>query len=128
MTYRFTTVFVLFLYWFEFNSSAQDLPKESITNQGSWTASWITCPGAPQRDYGVYHFRKSINLATRPSKFIVHVSGDNRYRLFVNGVAVSSGPARGDLYNWYYETVDIGPQLVDGNNTVAALVWNMGVH
>jgi alpha-L-rhamnosidase len=107
---------------------AQELSKESITNKGNWNASWITCPGAPQRDYGVYHFRKTVNLPTAPSKFIIHVTADNRYRLFVNGHAVSSGPARGDLYNWYYETIDIGPQLVNGNNIIAAVVWNMGVH
>ena len=90
-------------------------------------------PGSParmlhHRDYGVYHFRKTINLSTDPSKFIVHVTADNRYRLFVNGTPVSSGPARGDLYNWYYESIDIGPQLVNGNNIIAAVVWNMGVH
>ena len=81
-----------------------------------------------QRDYGVYHFRKTFSLGAVKEKFIVHVSADNRYRLFVNGTAVCSGPARGDLYNWYFESVDIAPYLHAGQNTVAALVWNMGVY
>lgn len=110
------------------NLYSQDPANQSITNKGNWTASWITCPDIAQRDYGVYHFRKTVNLTNAPSKFMVHVTADNRYRLFVNGTPVSSGPARGDLYNWYYETIDIGPQLVNGNNTIAAVVWNMGVH
>lgn len=93
-----------------------------------WSASWITCPGVPQRDYGVYHFRKTFSLAAKPAAFLVHVSADNRYRLFVNGKAVCSGPARGDLYNWYFETLDIAPYLQAGSNTIAALVWNMGEH
>lgn len=93
-----------------------------------WPASWITCPGVPQRDYGVYHFRKTFSLAQKPGKFIVHVSADNRYRLFINGQPVCNGPARGDLYNWYFETVDFAPFLQTGNNIVAALVWNMGVY
>ncbi len=67
-------------------------------------------------------------MAARPAKFVVHVSADNRYRLFVNGKVVCSGPARGDLYNWYFETIDIAPYLQTGNNTIAALVWNMGVY
>ena len=96
--------------------------------KGSWKANWISCPGISQRDYGVYHFRKIFSLETIKEKFIVHVSADNRYRLFVNGTAVCSGPARGDLYNWYFESVDIAPYLHKGQNTVAALVWNMGVH
>jgi hypothetical protein len=128
MIKRFSIFLFLLILCYRYNSYSQELPKESITNQGNWTASWITCPGVPQRDYGVYHFRKALNLVTAPSKFVVHVSADNRYRLFVNGKAVSSGPARGDLYNWYYETIDIAPQLVNGNNIIAAVVWNMGVH
>lgn len=93
--------------------------------KGYWSAAWISYPGVAQRSYGVYHFRKTFVLGARPEKFIVHVSGDNRYRLFVNGVAVCNGPARGDLYNWYFETVDLAPFLNAGNNTLAALVWNM---
>ena len=33
-------------------------------------------------------------LFASPAQFIVHVSADNRYRLFVNGVAVASGRQR----------------------------------
>ena len=93
-----------------------------------WSASWISHPGAVQRDYGVYHFRKKLNVKDKPNRFIVHVSADNRYRLFVNGHVVCSGPARGDLHNWYFETVDLAPHLQAGENIIAAMVWNMGVH
>jgi alpha-L-rhamnosidase len=93
-----------------------------------WPARWIGCPGTAEREYGVYHFRKSFRLEARPGKFIVHLTADNRYRLFVNGHAVCSGPARGDLYNWYFETVDIAAFLQSGENTIAALVWNMGIY
>ena len=123
-----TLLLLISLFSLSLQIPAQELARESITHKGNWNASWITCPGAPQRDYGVYHFRKTIDLTTKPSRFIIHVTADNRYRLFVNGNPVSSGPARGDLYNWYYETIDIAPQLVSGTNTIAAVVWNMGVH
>lgn len=106
--------------------NAQEINPSLLSRQ--WPASWISCPDVPQRDYGVYHFRKTFSLDQAPAKFIVHVTADNRYRLFINGTPVSSGPARGDLYNWYFETVDIAPYLKKGNNTIAALVWNMGVH
>lgn len=92
-----------------------------------WPSAWISCPDVPQRDYGVYHFRKTISLDNVPEKFIIHISGDNRYRLFVNGTPVCSGPARGDLYNWYFETVDIAAYFHKGENVIAALVWNMGI-
>ncbi len=44
----------------------------------AWSASWVSIPGVPQKDYGVYHFHKSFNLDSKPDKFIVHISADNR--------------------------------------------------
>ena len=91
-----------------------------------WSAAWITAPSAPSTDYGVFHFRKNFALPTPPDHFLIHVSADNRYRLFVNGTSVSVGPARGDTAHWRYETVDIAPQLRAGSNVIAAVVWNFG--
>src|SRR6478609_3568381 len=117
---------IFFLFLLVTSLKAQQINPSLLSDY--WSASWVTCPDIAQRDYGVYHFRKTFAMEKQPAKFIVHVSADNRYRLFVNGKAVCNGPARGDLYNWYFETVDIAPYLQAGNNTVAALVWNMGVH
>ena len=91
-----------------------------------WPASWITVPGQPAKDYGVFHFWKSIDVPGRPSSFIVHVSADNRYKFYVNGTLASLGPARGDMYHWNFETVDLAPFLKRGKNTLAAVVWNFG--
>ena len=92
----------------------------------AWTAKWIAVPGAPATEYGVYHFRRTFDIPARPARFVVHVTGDNRYQLFVNGRRVSSGPARGDLFHWRYETVDLAPWLEAGKNVLAAVVWNFG--
>jgi alpha-L-rhamnosidase len=89
-----------------------------------WKAQWITAQGVDETAYGVYDFRKSIDLAAKPSTFFVHVSADNRYKLYVNGTLVSLGPARGDLNYWNYETVDLAPWLNAGKNTITAIVWN----
>ena len=91
-----------------------------------WTASWIAVPHAPRTEYGVYHFRKTFELAARPERFGVHISGDNRYQLFVNGQRAAWGPARGDLFHWRYETVDIAGFLQAGRNVLAAVLWNFG--
>ncbi|MDB5110840.1 MAG: alpha-rhamnosidase, partial [Mucilaginibacter sp.] len=89
-----------------------------------WNAQWIAAPGDNGISYGVFYFRKNLDLAVKPTSFIVHVSADNRYKLYVNGTLVSLGPARGDTYYWNYETIDLAPYLSAGKNTVAALVWN----
>ena len=89
-----------------------------------WNAQWISPPNITGIEYGVYYFRKTIELAAKPSTFIIHVSADNRYKLYVNGTLVSLGPARCDTYYWNYETVDLAPYLTAGKNSIAALAWN----
>jgi alpha-L-rhamnosidase len=91
-----------------------------------WDASWISVPGESPSGYGVYLFRKILPVQSVPGKYVVHISADNRYKLYVNEKLVSFGPARGDMYYWNYETVDLAPYLVSGNNIIAAVVWNEG--
>ena len=91
-----------------------------------WTANWLVHPTSSARQYGVYHFRKTISLGQQPARFIVHVSADNQYRLFVNGRSVGTGPAPGDVQHWPYETLDLAPFLQPGSNTLAAQVWYSG--
>ena len=103
---------------------AQTPPSNPDLLTKPWSAKWIGVPGVDPLAYGVYHFRRAIELPAKPSRFVVHVSADNRYQLFVNGVRVALGPARGDIFHWRYETVDIAPQLQAGRNVLAAVVWN----
>ncbi len=91
----------------------------------AWNARWISAPGSHPTEYGVYHFRRALDLPSKPDRFLVHVSADNRYQLFVNGQRAAWGPARGDLFHWRYETIDLAPYLQAGRNVLAALVWNL---
>lgn len=104
--------------------SAQHKSINSELLKGEWNANWISVSGNRSFHYGIFHFRKSWELDSIRSKFIIHVSADNRYKLYINGHLVSLGPARGDLYNWYYETVNLSPFLKYGKNTLAAVIWN----
>ena len=92
----------------------------------AWNARWISVPGTSAQDYGVYHFRKEVELAAVPADYVVHVTGDNRYKLYVNGTLVSLGPAKGDATHWNYETVDLAPWLKGGKNAISALVYHEG--
>ncbi|MFO1475727.1 MAG: alpha-L-rhamnosidase C-terminal domain-containing protein [Verrucomicrobiota bacterium] len=57
---------------------------------------------------------------------MVHISADNRYRLFVNGVPVCFGPQRGEPMCWHFDSVDLAPYLRAGENVLAVQVWNYG--
>ncbi len=104
-------------------ASIAQTPGDALLTK-RWSAYWISLPGEPANSYGVYLFRKSIVLDKKPSSYIVHVSADNRYKLYVNEQLVSLGPARGDIQHWNYETVDIAGALKPGKNIIAARVWN----
>ncbi|MEP6846435.1 MAG: alpha-L-rhamnosidase N-terminal domain-containing protein [Panacibacter sp.] len=105
-------------------ADAQTIDASIIQKQ--WKATWVDVPGEQANDYGVYLFRKNLDLPDVPASFIIHVSADNRYKLFVNEKLVSLGPARSDLFYWNFETVDISSYLLQGKNTIAAIVWNDG--
>ena len=92
----------------------------------TWETRWARDGESSPYDFGVYHFRRSFDLAARPETFVINITADNRYRLFVNGTPACWGSARGDLRCWYYETVDIAPLLHAGRNTLAVQVWNGG--
>lgn len=113
---RILIMVALYLLWLPAVAHAQ--------SSRPWNASWIVPQHEPGNGYGVYYFRKTIDLPAKPASFRIHVSADNRYKLYVNGALVSLGPARGDTYYWNYETVDLAPYLTAGKNSVAALVYN----
>ena len=108
--------------------SALVLMAFNLQAQEKQYASWVTHPGIPGHEYGVYHFRKNLELQAVPEHFNVHVSADNRYRLYVNGVSVVAGPQRSDVMHWRYEEIDLAPYLRTGNNVIAASVWHWGEH
>lgn len=91
-----------------------------------WPAKWIAHPGMTGEEAGVFLFKKVISFETAPNDYVIHISADNRYILYVNGNVVTRGPARGDLNRWLFETVDIASYLDAGENHIAAKVWNMG--
>lgn len=110
-------------------SAVEQLPVDKINPDllsKPWPAYWINHPDATFTEYGVFHLRKEFRLNENPGEFIVHVSADNRYKLYVNGEFVCLGPSSGDIMHWRFESIDIAPFLKPGENIIAALVWNFG--
>ncbi len=116
---------IFLLIFISFVSFAQQIDRiNPDLKDKRWSAYWLLPDDS--RKYGVYHFRKTVDLPSVPKEFIIHVTADNRYELFVNEKRVCLGPARGDLNHWQYETIDIAPFLKPGKNVLASVVWNAG--
>src|ERR1043165_4664951 len=54
----------------------------------------------------------------------IHVSADERYRLYVDRQLEGRGPERGSDRAWFYETYDL--DLSAGGHTLVAMVWQLG--
>ncbi len=106
--------------------AAAAIPQSGMGQDTDLPTPWVSYPSANNTAYGVYHFRKTFDLATVPKSLAVHISADNRYELFVNGSRVCFGPAKGDLITYKYDIIDLAPFLKPGKNLLAVLVFNLG--
>ncbi len=88
-----------------------------------WDANWIAPQGTSTP---VVYFRKTFTLTEKPHRFIIHISADSRYRLFINGQYAGEGPQISDLRHYRFESLDISELLIAGKNTIATEVWNFG--
>jgi len=93
----------------------------------AWNSRWITHPDIDETAHNLIHFRNTFALEDVPDTLLIHVSGDNRYRLYVNEKQVGYGPQLGDMRHWRYETYNIAAFLKSGENIIAAEVINWGV-
>ena len=107
-------------------SAPTSTPLNPALVAARWPASWIASASVPGGVPGAFYFRREISLSSVPPHFWVHVSADNRFLLHVNGKYAAEGPARGDLFHWRFETIDLAPLLQSGRNVLAAVVWNFG--
>jgi alpha-L-rhamnosidase len=93
-----------------------------------WDAKWITATEGLYnlQGEGFFLFKKHFQLSKIPKAFVIHVSADNRYRLYVNGKFTGQGPAQGTMNNWQFDTYDIAEYLQPGENVISSEVWQWG--
>jgi len=106
-----------------------DSPKPS-----PWRARWIWL--ADERMPPVAMYRKVVTLNAAPKRVRAWVSGDRKYRLYVNGRLVSRGPvdigkdyAGGSTGRWFYDCRNLSAYFHKGANVIAAEVfreWPIG--
>ncbi len=93
-------------------------------------AKWIGIPREEIRDKQIFHgdlggrfacFRCDKELPAGCT-LSLDITANSRYRLWINGEPVLSGPCKGDRQRQYYETVDVTNWLHAGHNVFCAQV------
>lgn len=85
---------------------------------------WVSCREAGRPPFiTIYRCKFSLTEALRVR---VHVSGDERYELFLDGCRIGRGSERGDRCNWFYETYEI--EIAAGEHIWTARCWALGEH
>lgn len=94
--------------------------SRSWLERGLWPASWIDHPDRPRESSSAALFQLEFSCPA-PSATTIHVSADNRYRLFLNGMPLGRGPERSAPSHWCYESYRL--DLPAGDHVLTAVTW-----
>ena len=100
----------------------QGLPLVDETESDAvFTARWIgpaevSCPNT------TFLVRKTFSRGASSETVVLRVAADSRYAVYLNGVFVGNGPARGTDARYYFDSYDVSSALREGENTLAARV------
>ena len=95
-------------------------PEIHWTKRGAWPAYWLKWGGNTQEDTLSFYRLDFISPEDEALEFLV--SGDNRYRLFLDGRQISSGPETGHLNSYFYDRIRI--EAPKGEHTLLAMVFD----
>jgi alpha-L-rhamnosidase len=90
--------------------------------RGRWPATWIACPDVGEPPF-VTAFRCRFSVDADAIGRI-HVTADERYELFLDGVRIGRGSERGTPDAWSFETYDL--TLEPGPHILVARAWTLG--
>lgn len=89
---------------------------------------------APKSSFVHPEDRKNVHMLVRRefslpafSSAILHITADDYYKLYVNGVFVAQGPTPGYYFHYYYNTIDLSSYLKEGENIIALDVYYQGL-
>lgn len=96
----------------------KNIPFDAI----AWPGMWIWVEGSGSA-FEVAQFSRITSMHDQDSLSKLHVSADNRYKLYLDGELIGLGPQRGDIGNWFFDTYDLRP-VREGHHVLTVIVWH----
>jgi hypothetical protein len=92
----------------------------------SWKrGKWIAPQNSKNSRNIYFRARDQFIISETPKSSVLHICAESYYLLYVNGIEVGRGPARGTHTHNYYDSYEVAALLRPGNNIVAVLVQCM---
>lgn len=92
-------------------------------NAFDWPGNWVW-PKDSGDSFEVVQFCSWFsNIDVLPAK--LHISADNRYKLYLDGKFIGLGPQRGTLERYFFDTYDLSlSSIKPGEHIFSAIVWH----
>ena len=90
---------------------------------GTWPCRWVTVADDLPHTRLIAAYRLEFTLEAETT-IPLHVTANERYRLFCDGEPIGEGPERGSVGHWYFESFVV--TLPAGAHRLTAWVWSMG--
>jgi alpha-L-rhamnosidase len=90
-------------------------------------ASWIWPEGYLYLHNHYAQFHRVVQLEAVPQSAPLFITADKSYKLWINGVYVCRGPARGYQGHWPFDEIDVAGLLRVGANAIAIEAYNPGI-
>lgn len=72
-------------------------------------------------------FRKNFFIGEKNGKYVVRITADDYYKLYINGKFVCSGPVPGYPFHYYYDEADVSGFITQGVNVLAVHTYYQGL-
>ena len=72
-------------------------------------------------------FRRSFSLDALPAQALLHITADDYYKVYINGIFAGQGPAPAYCHRYNYNTLDVTALLHPGHNTLAVHTLYQGL-
>ncbi|WP_167333126.1 alpha-L-rhamnosidase-related protein [Maribacter forsetii] len=119
-------VYLLFLLSLSTQSQTELNYPEVVYGKENISASWVSHPDIKGGEDTAVLFRNSFNVTDAKADFIINISADNHYFLYVNDEFITHGPQLSDIQHYKYETLNLKDYLNPGENVIAVKVINFG--
>ena len=90
----------------------------------AWPGFWMWAEGNSSA-FEVAQFSRRIPKEQSSNLFSkLHISADNRYKLYLDGKFIGLGPQRGNLENWYFDTYNLQPEISENDHVLTVIAWH----